>query len=95
VTRFVEQGGVLITTDDLFQKNRDNVYLTSLPPFYRRLNGFEGNDFIYGTARTGRDGEEPPEGPGVFTCGNGKVIMLPRNASVAQWKEMLERSANP
>ncbi|MGC9350049.1 MAG: beta-galactosidase trimerization domain-containing protein, partial [Anaerolineae bacterium] len=59
--RYVENGGRLIATDDLFHKNRDNVYLTKVPRTYRALLNWRESRFpkvedewIMGLAGDGR-----------------------------------------
>jgi len=38
---FMKSGGTVLTTDDLFRKNGDNMFLTELPPFFTEL-GLKG-----------------------------------------------------
>jgi beta-galactosidase len=44
--RYVEEGGRLVVTLDLFLKNEDNAYLTEVPAIYRALLDWQEDRFI-------------------------------------------------
>jgi len=43
--RFVKNGGILVATSDLFIKNADNVFFTSIPNIYKEILNLKSNDF--------------------------------------------------
>lgn len=43
---FVKGGGHLVTTSDLFRRNRDNVYLSKVAAIFRETLGWQDNRFI-------------------------------------------------
>jgi beta-galactosidase len=79
---FVENGGKVIVTDDLFQKNTDNVYLTHVPGIYEKLLGWGENNFIYPAKE--RDGFVVRE----HALGQGKTWMIRTDTCFEEWKQL-------
>lgn len=82
---FVKQGGKLIVTEDLFRKNQDNVYLTHVPKIFPILFDHQQNDFI-----------KPIQGQDEFVIksnltGEGCVWMVRQEASLEDWKDLIEK----
>lgn len=71
---FIKGGGTVITTNDLFWKNEDNVYMTTPPDIYREI-GTPSGDFIM----------ESPVNPILFHLGNGRLIMVPAESGLLEW----------
>jgi len=79
---YVQQGGMLIATSDLFRKNEDNVFLTSVPSIYREVFGWKDNDFIY---------EEEELVVQQHTNENGGAgILVKSSVSYEDWSNWLE-----
>jgi beta-galactosidase len=82
--RFVHDGGNLVVTDDLFQKNRDNVFLTSVPKIYQEVFGWHQNNFVY-----------PQDQDGTFQimqskAGKGRAWMLKKNTDESGWRAFIK-----
>lgn len=78
--RFVLDGGRLIVTPDLFQKNADNVYQTFLPGIYKTLFRWPDNDFL-----------DPEDGGDQLIihrgkAGKGEFCMIRRDAPLDCWQ---------
>lgn len=81
---FVEGGGKLVINTDFFQKNVDNVYLTSVPKIYKVFFGDSQDDFIYETKGAGSTV--------LIKCqvGMGQVWMVRTDTSAAEWKLLMK-----
>ena len=79
---FVERGGQLITTDNVFQKNEDNVYLTELPRFYKNI--LLRDDFFHFID----DGDKILLNK---DYGKGRVIVVNSKSNFEDWKTYKER----
>ncbi|MBC8081357.1 MAG: beta-galactosidase [Gorillibacterium sp.] len=79
---FVGNGGKLIVTSDLFRKNTDNVYFRQLPPLYKTLLNWEGNDFI-------NDSSSQETILLENKYGSGQVWVVKKDCTVEQWKGLL------
>jgi len=88
LVRFVEDGGNLITTEDLFIKNIDNVYLTDTPACYISL--FNKTDHIFLPEIDWKDESVLIKN----TFGNGRVWVLKHSADAEDWKKAMEGLAN-
>lgn len=81
---FVEQGGKLIVTSDLFKKNLDNVYLTYIPRIYKELFNWQENNFV----------DESKFAEANVLCeykyGKGCAWMLKMNVFLDDWKVFLK-----
>jgi beta-galactosidase len=79
---FVENGGKVVVTDDLFQKNADNVYMTYVPEIYKKLLGWNENNFIYPSPERNdfivRENE----------FGQGKILMVRTDTRFEEWKQL-------
>lgn len=80
---FAEGGGTVVVTSDLFQKNKDNVFLGAMPEIYTEWFGL--CSFL---------SSPKPEGDPVLyrvTVGDrgGKVVMLHKDATLEDWQEVL------
>jgi len=84
---FIENGGKLITTADLFRKNRDNVLLTEAPEFFRTLKQDEDPHFP--------EESLPVKGNYIFEklFGKGEIRMTKLWPSLEEWKQILRESA--
>jgi beta-galactosidase len=81
--RFVHDGGNLVVTDDLFQKNEDNVYLTSVPEIYREILGWQQNSFIHPQ-------DDEANSPVIRSkAGKGSAWVLPRDTDESGWKAFI------
>jgi len=80
---FVKKGGRLVVTDNLFQKNEDNVYLTSVPKIYRELLNWHENNFIYP--------DENRKDPVILRekAGKGQTLMIRSDAGREDWEGIL------
>ncbi|QJD86647.1 beta-galactosidase [Cohnella herbarum] len=79
--RFVDNGGALVVTSDLFQKNAENVFLDEIPRIYSELFGL--SSFIVRPAT-----EEP-----VLlrkSWGAGKVIVVNKDATPSEWESVVK-----
>jgi beta-galactosidase len=79
---FLQNGGNLLVTSDLFLKNEDNVYLTKLPEIYTRVFRVTDNNFI-------RPDEKSPVILKRVSYGKGEAIMLNENASMEEWQHLI------
>ncbi len=79
---YVKNGGKIVVTNDLFQKNEDNVYLRKSPRIYRELLDLDNNDFV---------DENSMENSILryFNPGNGHIWMVRRKASIVEWKDII------
>lgn len=79
---FAEGGGTVVVTSDLFQKNKDNVFLGEMPALYREWFGL--GSFV---------SSPKPEGDPVLyrvpvgTRG-GRVVMLHKDATLEEWQAL-------
>ncbi|BBH24105.1 hypothetical protein Back11_54500 [Paenibacillus baekrokdamisoli] len=76
---YVQAGGRLIVTDDLFRKNDRNVFLTEVPRLFRELFNWQDNNFIKDAIL---------ERSSVLLqhdAGEGQAWLLPRDASPDEW----------
>ena len=91
IIEFVEQGGTLIVTNDLFRKNRDNVYLDKLPRIYTNLFGVNDNNFVFA-------GREDDLIVMQAKFGKGKAFMVNEFSDAEGWdhivKELIIGSAD-
>jgi beta-galactosidase len=81
---YVQSGGRLVVTADLFRKNDLNVYLTEVPRLFRELFHWYENNFIKDAIH---------ERSSTFlkqASGNGISWLLPRDASAEEWLEILQ-----
>ena len=76
---FIESGGLVITTHNLFVKNEDNVYLTRTPGIYDKVMKRAGEFFV-----------EAPADVMEFAYGKGKLIVVPADEGYEKWKEILD-----
>ncbi|MBN1248678.1 MAG: beta-galactosidase [Anaerolineae bacterium] len=78
---FVRAGGILLVTHDLFHKDHDNAYLTSVPPIYRELLAWVEADFI-----------EPGESPVVQAAevGAGQAWMVRADMTREEWLAVMQ-----
>jgi beta-galactosidase len=85
LARFVENGGKLVATDDIFKKNEDNVFLTYMPGIYNDIFGWEGKSFI--------DLKEESTKFVISekTSGKGKAWIVRSDAGLEGWKELFEQ----
>jgi len=79
---FVQQGGKLIVTEDLFRKNQDNVYLTYVPKIFSVLFDHRENDFI-----------RPARNKGDFVIksnpvNEGYVWMVRQDGTLEDWRSL-------
>jgi beta-galactosidase len=81
---FVQGGGKLIVTSDLFRKNRDNVYLTVVPPIYQQVLNWQHNNFITDVSDERKVIECDP------ASGLGKAWVIARETSLEEWRELME-----
>lgn len=79
ILHFMELGGTVITTHNLFLKNKDNVFLKETPPIYQKVMKRPG-EFFY----------DPPKKPQEFTYQKGRLVIVPSDAGVDDWKKILE-----
>lgn len=77
--KFIEKGGSVITTHNLFVKNTDNVYLDSTPHIYGEVMKRPGEFFL-----------DIPGEPVEFKYGSGKLIIVPDNAGCDAWTGFLD-----
>jgi beta-galactosidase len=80
VLKFIHSGGKVITTHNLFMKNRDNVYLTGTPDIYEEVMNRPGEFFV-----------EIPGEALEYSYGKGKLIVVPGNAGCDTWRSILVR----
>lgn len=80
---FVEAGGKLIVTSDLFQKNEDNVYLEGIPRIYQELLGWSENNFVY------LEGKDRGVVVSHGAKGFGKAWVVRKDASLDEWKHIV------
>ncbi len=81
---FIQLGGKVFITEDFFQKNNDNVYLTSLPLFYKEVLKIKDNNFL-------RKSESGQMLLMQITYGKGEVFVVNKSASVDDWKTILDQ----
>lgn len=80
---FVQEGGRLIVTSDLFRKNADNVYLREVPRIFAELLDWQENNFA---------GDIITEGTVMIRkhkSGKGETWLVHRNSTAEQWKDVL------
>jgi beta-galactosidase len=78
---FVNSGGTLVVTNDLFAKNEDNVYLTYVPDIYKILLDWHENDLI----------EENMHDRIVLAKnkpGKGNIYMVNKDLTLDGWKTL-------
>ncbi|MDX2431906.1 MAG: beta-galactosidase [Bacteroides sp.] len=76
---FIESGGSVITTHNLFVKNVDNVYLSRTPRIYREVMNGSGEFFL-----------DAPSEAMEFSYGKGKLILVADKAGCEDWRAILE-----
>lgn len=81
--RFVQDGGKLVATSDLFRKNEDNVFLTRIPSIYPLVFGWQEPNFV----------QDTPASSDTVTsvCGAGRSWLVPREMTDGQWRQLLEQ----
>jgi beta-galactosidase len=83
--RFVESGGILIATSDLFRKNRDNVFLDKVPMLFRTLLGWTDSRFV-------DDVPELAESKEIVLLhgryGKGRMWLVRRDLDKADWQRL-------
>jgi beta-galactosidase len=86
LVEWVQGGGKLIATADLFQKNADNVYLQRVPDIYRALFGWQGHSPV--------DQDSIGEKAVVLrNCvGQGEAWLLRTDAVQADWAQVLAQA---
>ncbi|GMK43538.1 beta-galactosidase [Paenibacillus glycanilyticus] len=80
---FVQEGGKLIITSDLFRKNGDNVYLRTVPRLFFELLGWQENNF---------PGDAVAEASVLIRrhkSSKGETWLVHRGATEEQWKEII------
>jgi beta-galactosidase len=80
---FVNKGGKLIITSDLFRKNKDNVYLDYVPKIYSSVLRWSKNDFI----NENENNNEAILHKSKF--GKGQVVVLSMKASLGDWSRCI------
>lgn len=84
--KFLENGGNIISTSDLFQKNKDNVFMNSLPKLYTDVLNIQDN-FVECTKYDDLIIAEVKYKGGLF-------IMINQHACLDQWKQVLSSYIN-
>jgi beta-galactosidase len=88
LSEYVQSGGRLIATTDLFRKNGDNVFLTQVPQLYGSVFGWHANNFVTDSIRVRPIG-------GVYTenkYGEGKAWLVARDTSVEEWQALIAKA---
>ncbi|GLX69966.1 beta-galactosidase [Paenibacillus glycanilyticus] len=80
---FVQDGGRLIITSDLFRKNEDNVYLRVVPRLFAELLDWEENNFPSDVLAEGTVTIRRPKN------GKGETWLVHRSTTAEQWKDVL------
>lgn len=80
---FVNNGGQLITTHDIFQKDNDNVFMTTLPEFYTKMIGKTDNYFY--------DVGDQDKVILAKKYGKGRVIIVNAKSTLKDWQEYKKR----
>lgn len=80
---FVQTGGKLVVTTDLFTKNSDNVFISKLPEFYKVVLNWRNMDFISENISEDIILHEN-------NFGSGYVCVVKRNCSSEDWKSILK-----
>jgi beta-galactosidase len=80
---FVDQGGNLIVTTNLFRKNTDNVYFRSLPEIYSTTLNWDKKDFI-------NESDTKDIIVHYNEFGKGKIWVVKKNCSIEEWKKILK-----
>ncbi|RXZ80855.1 hypothetical protein EBB07_16720 [Paenibacillaceae bacterium] len=75
--QFMENGGTVVATSDLFQKNSDNVYLTEMPTIYAEVLGRQS--FI-----TDEKNDEPIIQH--VLQGRGELIIVHKDTTLEEWQ---------
>ena len=84
LTGYVDQGGLLIATSDLFRRNEDNAWIECVTPAYPTLFGWKEEDFP-------EDSEKVDSWRSLTNqYGKGKATMLHCEAPIAAWKQVLK-----
>ena len=82
VLAFVQRGGRLLTTSDIFLKNEDNAFIWGPTDFHKAVMG--------GAVEIIPDGEGKPAVLREYTVGEGHVTVMSLKASEADWKAIFE-----
>lgn len=81
--RYVEGGGRLVVTPDLFLKNEDNAYLTEVPAIYRTLLDWQADRFM-----DPAPGQTTPV-VRTYRTGQGATWMVRGDLSLEDWRGVL------
>jgi beta-galactosidase len=84
---YVEAGGKLVVTSDLFRRNEDNAWIESVPVIYRALFDWHEPDFPDDSMAA--ESFKPIEG----RLGEGLAWMLHREACLEDWHRILKPSS--
>lgn len=82
---YVNNGGKLVVTTDLFRKNEFNVFLTEVPRLFRELFDWQANNFVTDVLDITQPVVLEHE------MGRGKSWLIARDSSPEEWQDAIER----